>query len=113
MQETIKEFIPKHELIGTHTARKTFICLAHTKGVDIKTIMDVTGIRDQKTLSRYLDVSIDTKLDNLTKMFENLIPQTTPELDANSDKINAFKEALSMKGLSAEDIDELISQWEG
>jgi hypothetical protein len=43
--------------------------LAHAKGVDIKTIMDITGIKDQNTLRRYLDISIDTKMDNLTKMF--------------------------------------------
>lgn len=70
--ETIKEFFPKYKLIGTHTARKTFVCLAHSKGMDIKTIMDITGIKNEKTLSRYLNVSIDTKKEKLTKVFGNL-----------------------------------------
>lgn len=70
--ETIKEFLPKCKLIGTHTARKTFVCLAHSSGMDIKTIMDITGIKDEKTLRRYLNVSIDTKRDRLTKVFGNL-----------------------------------------
>jgi hypothetical protein len=83
--------------------------LAHARGVDIKTIMDITGIKDQKTLRRYLDVSVDTKLDNLNKMFGDLIPKNEPEPETNSAKINAIKDALIKKGLSTEDIDELFS----
>lgn len=103
--ETIKEFRPKHELIGTHTARKTFVCLAHARGVDIKTIMDITGIRDQRTLKRYLDVSIDTKKDQLNKMFGDLAPTPAPE-----DTIQAMKETLLKAGFSAESIETMISQ---
>lgn len=110
--ETVKEFLPKHKLIGIHTARKTFICLAHARGVDIKTIMDITGIKDQKTLRRYLDVSVDTKLDNLNKMFGDLISKNEPETNPNSEKINAIKDALLKKGLSAEDVDNLFKQLE-
>jgi len=104
--ETIKEFFPKHKLIGTHTAHKTFICLAHAKGVDIKTIMDITGIKDQNTLRRYLDVSIDTKKDNLTKMFENLTPK--PETKPNEETLKALKDALAKAGFNAENIDGLF-----
>jgi integrase len=111
--ETITEFKPKHQLIGTHTARKTFICLAHAKGVDIKTIMDITGIKDENTLRRYLDVSIDTKLNNLTNMFEDLTPKEEQELNPNNNKIIALKEALLKKGLNGVEIDDLLSQIKG
>ena len=74
--------------------------------------MDITGIKDQKTLNRYLSVSIDTKTEKLTKMFENLSPKIEPEPNPNADKINALKEALSKKGLNAEDIEDIISQIE-
>ena len=103
--ETIKEFRPKYELIGTHTARKTFVCLAHAKGVDIKTIMDITGIRDQRTLKRYLDVSIDTKKEQLNKMFGDLAPIPTPE-----ETIQAMKETLLKAGFSEESIENMINQ---
>lgn len=103
--ETIKEFRPKHELIGTHTARKTFVCLAHARGVDIKTIMDITGIRDQRTLKRYLDVSIDTKKEQLNKMFGDLTPTPAPE-----ETIQAMKETLLKAGFSAKSIETMICQ---
>jgi hypothetical protein len=55
---------PKHELITAQMVWKTLICLAQSRGVDIKRIMDITGMKDRNTLRRYLDVSVDTKLDN-------------------------------------------------
>lgn len=66
---TIKEFRPKHELIGTHTGRKTFICLAYDKGIDIEMIKSITGITREKTLKRYLQVSIEAKKDKLNQAF--------------------------------------------
>jgi len=107
---TVKEFKPKFELIGSHTARKTFVCLAHARGIDLKTIMDITGIQDQQTLKRYLDVSIDTKMDNLTKMFVNLTPQ--PEPKPTNETLLALKDALAKVGFKAENIDDLFKQLE-
>jgi integrase len=69
---TKTEYKPKHELIGTHTARKTFINLAYTKGVPIETIKAITGITREKTLKRYLEVSGDTKKENLILAFGGL-----------------------------------------
>lgn len=70
--ETKKEFLPKFELIGTHTARKTFINLAYSKGIDIEAIKNITGITREKTLKRYLDISIETKREKLTTAFKGL-----------------------------------------
>ena len=69
---TITEFKPKHELIGTHTARKTFICLAYDRGLDIEMIKSITGITREKTLRRYLQISTDAKKEKLLKAFEGL-----------------------------------------
>lgn len=69
---TKTEFKPKHELIGTHTARKTFICLAYDNGLDIEMIKSITGITNERTLRRYLNISNDTKKEKLTKAFEKL-----------------------------------------
>jgi len=104
--QTITVFKPKHELIGTHTARKTFICLAHARGVDHRTIMNITGIQNQKTLRRYLDVSIDTKRDNLNKMFGELEPAPIPVTPEGT--IQAMKETLLKAGFDKESIKGLI-----
>lgn len=69
---TKTEFKPKHELIGTHTARKSFICLAYEKGLDIEMIKSITGITHERTLRRYLNVSSDAKKEKLMKAFEKL-----------------------------------------
>lgn len=72
---TKTEFKPKHELVGTHTARKTFICLAYDNGMDIEMIKSITGITHERTLRRYLNVSTDAKKDKLMKAFQNLTEQ--------------------------------------
>ncbi|MCW0483509.1 site-specific integrase [Gaoshiqia sediminis] len=69
---TVKEFRPKHELIGTHTARKTFISLAYERGLDIEMIKAITGITREKTLKRYLQISNHTKKEKLMAAFNTL-----------------------------------------
>lgn len=101
--ETIKEFHPKHKLIGTHTARKTFVCLAHEKGMDLKTIMDITGIKDQRTLRRYLNVSIDTKREKLEHTFGDLASKEDPDKT-----LIAMKEALLKAGFDTKSIEKLV-----
>ena len=41
---------PKHELICTHTARRTFVTLALEGGMRPETVMRITGYKDYKTL---------------------------------------------------------------
>ena len=105
--ETIKTFKPKWELISSHSARKTFICYAHSSGIDLKTIMNITGIQDHETLRRYLDVSIDTKTGSLSKMFENLIPSPDREASKKEETLKALKDALANLGYKNENIDDL------
>lgn len=50
---------PKHELITAHTSRKTFITIAYLNGVDIPTIMAITGHKSYKMLKRYLKENVD------------------------------------------------------
>jgi len=86
---TKTEFKPKHELIGTHTARKTFICLAYDNGLDIEMIKSITGITHERTLRRYLNVSADAKKDKLIKAFQNL--------SVNSDSSNIPLSTIPLK----------------
>lgn len=43
--------------ISTHSTRRSFITHLHEKGVDIRTIQQITGHSDLKSLQRYVEVS--------------------------------------------------------
>lgn len=66
----IKEQIPKYKLLGTHTARKTFITLSLIKGMPEAAIMDIAGIKDFKTLRHYLKITDRYKADNISKFWD-------------------------------------------
>ena len=48
---------PKHELLCTHTARRTFVTLALEGGMRPETLMRITGHKDYKMLHRYLKIT--------------------------------------------------------
>jgi integrase len=53
-----KEYIyPKYELIGTHTARRTFICNALMLGIPAHVVMKWTGHKDYKAMRPYIDIA--------------------------------------------------------
>ena len=43
----------KHQMVSSHTARRTFITLSAEKGMPDHIIMKITGIKDPKTLLKY------------------------------------------------------------
>ena len=47
------EETPRYKLISSHTARRTFITLSGLKNVPKQVVKQVTGIRDDRTLSNY------------------------------------------------------------
>jgi integrase len=53
----IDETKPKYELIGTHTARRTFICNALMLGISPETVMKWTGHSDYRSMKPYISVS--------------------------------------------------------
>lgn len=59
--ERIDETMPKYELIGTHTGRRTFICNALMLGIPAEIVMKWTGHSDYKTMKPYIDVTNDAK----------------------------------------------------
>jgi integrase/recombinase XerD len=48
-----------HRGISTHSTRRSFITKLHQKGVDVYTIQKITGHRDLKALSRYVEIPAD------------------------------------------------------
>lgn len=48
-----KETKPKWKMVGSHTARRTFITIASEKGMSDHYIMTIAGIKDPNTLNKY------------------------------------------------------------
>ncbi len=55
----IEETKKKFEVIGTHTARRTFITLSLRKGMKPEVIMKITGHRSYKMFQKYLKIADD------------------------------------------------------
>jgi site-specific recombinase XerD len=70
--QTTIEYYPKYKLINTHTARKTFICNAFDGGMDINDVKAITGIRNETTLRRYLEVTERRKIEKMKNVFGNI-----------------------------------------
>ncbi|RMG67945.1 MAG: site-specific integrase [Bacteroidetes bacterium] len=58
---------PKHVLISTHTARRTFITLSLEKGMRPEVVMQITGHKNYKTLMRYVRIVDKVKEEELMK----------------------------------------------
>jgi integrase len=59
--ERKEEKFLKYELIGTHTARRTFITLSLEKGMRPETVMEITGHKDYKMMKKYIKISSKVK----------------------------------------------------
>ena len=66
-QQRIDETRPKYELMGTHAARRTFICNAILLGIPANVIMKWTGHSDYKAMKPYIDVADETKVSAMSK----------------------------------------------
>ncbi len=63
-QDTIKK---KWELIGTHTARRTFIVTALSQGIPPNVVMKWTGHSDYKSMKPYIDIVDSVKAKAMSK----------------------------------------------
>lgn len=57
-EETI---YPKYELIGVHTARKTFATLSLEKGMSAEEVMSITGHKNYQAFKRYVKITEQRK----------------------------------------------------
>ncbi len=62
------EVHPKYELIGTHTARRSFICNMLSLGVTADIVMKWTGHSDYKAMKPYIDIADKAKAAEMTKI---------------------------------------------
>jgi len=59
--------------IGTHAARRTFICVALATGIPPQVVMKWTGHSDYQAMKPYIDIDIATrtKADAMQKIADN------------------------------------------
>ena len=67
--ERMEETSPKCDLIGTHAARRTFICFALSSGIPPQVVMKWTGHSDYQAMKPYIEIAEKTKADAM-KLFE-------------------------------------------
>jgi integrase len=65
--ERIDRITPKHALLGTHAARRTFICNALALGIPPQVIMKWTGHSDYKAMKPYIDIADNIKISEMEK----------------------------------------------
>ena len=61
--QRVEETYPKYSLIGTHAARRTFICFALSSGIPPQIVMKWTGHSDYNANRPYIDIAEKTKAD--------------------------------------------------
>lgn len=66
-QERIEITKPKFECIGTHTARRTFICNALMLGIPPQVVMKWTGHNDYQSMRPYIDIADSVKAREMDK----------------------------------------------
>ncbi|MCZ7610638.1 MAG: site-specific integrase [Ignavibacterium sp.] len=59
--QTIEKEYQKYELITTHTARRTFITLSLTKGMNAQIVMSITGHKSYNSFKKYVNLVTDDK----------------------------------------------------
>ncbi len=64
------KYYEKWEMICSHTARKTFISLAATKGIPINVVADIVGQNPKTTMKHYMGVLDKDKFDILLKQMQ-------------------------------------------
>ena len=63
------QILPKHELISSHTGRRTFVTLSLEGGLSWETIMKATGHKDFKSFRRYIQVTPERLLNDFARVW--------------------------------------------
>jgi integrase len=71
----VENVFPKYELIGTHAARRTFVCSALSLGIPAQVVMKWTGHSDYKAMKPYIDIADDIRAKSMKKFnqMDNLL----------------------------------------
>lgn len=69
--ERIESVEPKHDLITSHTARRTFVTLSLEKGMRPETVMAITGHKSYKNFRRYVKLTDKVKKSEMKQIWNN------------------------------------------
>jgi integrase len=75
----IEEVFPKWKLVGTHAARKTFICYALSIGIPPVMVMRWTGHSDYQSMKPYIDIAAADKAQAMEQFDKTLEPPEDDE----------------------------------
>jgi integrase len=64
------EWVPKHEMVKAHTARRSFATNCYLMGIATRTIMAVTGHRTEKAFMKYIRVSKEEHANKMAEAFK-------------------------------------------
>ncbi len=68
-KQRIEEVFKKHELISTHTARRSFATNMYKRGIPTRVIMQITGHRTEKAFSSYIKISMEENAELMLKYY--------------------------------------------
>ncbi|MCG2609990.1 site-specific integrase [Flavobacterium sp. SM15] len=67
--KTIKKFYPKHDMVCTHTARRSFATNLYKRGIDTLAIMQLTGHSTEKSFMSYIKISKEENAQRILDQF--------------------------------------------
>ncbi|MBC8085072.1 MAG: tyrosine-type recombinase/integrase [Hymenobacter sp.] len=86
--------LPKHELISSHTGRRTFVTLSLEGGLSWETIMKATGHKDFKSFRRYIQVTPERLLSDFARIWGEQKLATSKFLSESSSSPGTAQERL-------------------
>ena len=60
--------VPKYKLISAHTSRRSFVTNLYKKGASVVALMNITGHKKETTFLRYVKVTKEETLNQLSKL---------------------------------------------
>jgi len=75
--ERIEKTFKKYEVIGSHTARRTFISLSLQKGMKPDVIMAITGHKTYRMMQKYLKIADEHKREEMDKVWGSSLRMIT------------------------------------
>ena len=71
-QRRIDQTRPKHELITSHTARKTFVTNSLILGMNERVLKNITGHKDDASFKRYVDIAENFKQREMSNTWDKI-----------------------------------------
>lgn len=101
--ETVSEIVPRYTLFTTHTARRSFATNSYKAGLDVISIMKITGHTTQKQFMKYIRVGeaenavlVARKLQDVQDDRIDTAVQVLRELDVTGPDREAVERVLSL-----------------